>query len=154
MSGLLIEAGSDVRMMMMELVSKYHPHLAACDTEIAILFRDKAGKRGGQVVLGKAGKAPKILDVLGKQEYKFILEIASDEWQQLDPTHRVALMDHLLCMCGVEEDEETHDLKFTIKSPDLHYFREEIKRHGDWRPCPIEEESSDVTITLEDSVGA
>ena len=151
MSGYLVEAGPDVRQMALELIANHLPHLAACDSEIAIIFKEKASKKGGQAVLGKTSKAPKILDVLGKQEYKFILELGNDEWLGLSPDQKKALLFHLLCMCGVEEDPETHELKFTIKAPQLSYFYDEIKLFGDWRPRAQEDESGDVTFALEDA---
>lgn len=149
------EAPVEVRELMLDIISKAPDlaPLAACDTKIALIMKAKAVKRGGQVVLGKAGKAPKILEVLGKGDYKFILEIAADEWTGLDNVQKRGLLDHLLCCCGVEEDEETHELKFSIKAPEVSYFFEEIKRNGDWRPRPPEEESAAVTTTLEDAAG-
>ena len=62
------EAGKDEYAIMQDLISKNHPHLALVDKEIAIIFREKASKSGGQVVLGKSRKAGNIFKVLGKAD--------------------------------------------------------------------------------------
>jgi len=130
------EAGSDVWDLVQHHISHHHPHLASVDKEIAVLFREKASKTGGQVILGKSRRASSLFKLLGKAEYKFILEIAGDEWQTLSGDQRSALIDHLLCACKVEEDEKTHDLKYSIATPEVSFFLEELKRHGDWRTRP------------------
>jgi hypothetical protein len=140
------EAGKDEYAIMQDLISKNHPHLALVDKEIAIIFREKASKSGGQVVLGKSRKAGNLFKVLGKADYKFIVEVAADEWQRLADYQRVALIDHLLCACKVTEDEKTGDLKFSLASPEVSFFWEELKRHGDWRPRPQQEEGDSTNV--------
>lgn len=139
-------AGKDIYELMYHYVATHHPNLASVDKDIAILMKGKAGSRGGQKVLGTAKKAPPILDVLGKDTYKFILEIAADQWQVLTNTQQGALMDHLLCACRVEEDEKTGDLKCTIASPEVSFFWDELKRNGDWRPRPQQEDGSSMDV--------
>ena len=147
------EAGADVWTIAQDLISKYHPNLALVDKEIAIIFREKASKSGGQPCLGKARKASPLFKLLGKSEYKFILELAGDEWKSLADTQRVALLDHLLCHCKVEEDEKTGDIKCSIIRPTVSFFVEELKRHGDWRTRPEEEQANplDVEAVLDGS---
>jgi hypothetical protein len=144
-------AGEEVYKLMQHFVANYHPSLAGYDKDIAILMRGKASKRGGQKVLGTAKKAPPILDVLGKDSYKFILEIAADEWQTLTNEQQGALMDHLLCACRAEEDEKTQEMKFSIAAPEVSFYWDELKRHGDWRPRPQQEEGSSMDV--EDLLG-
>lgn len=140
------EAGKDVWAIAQDLISKYHSNLALVDKEIAIIFRGKASKSGGQVVLGTSKKASPLFKVLGKGEYKFIIEIAGDEWQTLSDEQRVALMDHLLCACKVEEDEKSGDVKFSIASPEVSFFWDELKRHGDWRTRPQQEDANAMNV--------
>lgn len=139
-------AGEEVRSLVEHYIANYHPSLASVDKSIAILFKGSATKRGGQVVLGTAKKAPAILDVLGNDTYRFILEIAADEWKTLTNEQQGALIDHLLCACRVEEDEETGDLKCSIASPEVSFFWDELKRHGDWRPRPQQEDGSSMDV--------
>lgn len=145
------EAGPDVREIMLRLVSKHHPNLALVDKEIAIVFKAKASKRGGQVVLGGSKKAPGILNVLGKGDYKFILEVAADEWSGLSDDQRVALIDHLLCGCQVKENEDDGTIKCSIIPPDVQFYYAELERHGDWRPRPQEQNA--VSLSVEEMLG-
>jgi hypothetical protein len=140
------EAGQDVWAIVQDLISKFHPNLALVDKEIAVIFRGKASKSGGQVVLGKSSKASELFKVLGKSEYKFILEIAGDEWKTLSDDQRIALIDHLLCACKVEEDEKTQEIKYSIVSPEVSYFWKELERHGDWRPHPEQNEPNAMNV--------
>jgi hypothetical protein len=133
-------------------VANNHPSLASVDKDIAILFRSKAAKRGGQVILGTSRKAPPILDVLGKGDYKFILEIGSDEWALLSEAQKSALIDHLLCACKVEEDPKSGELKFSIAPPDVQFYWDELSRHGDWRPRPQQE--AGASMDLEEMIGS
>lgn len=140
------EAGKDVWELVQYHISNNHPNLALVDKEIAVIFRGKASKSGGQVVLGKSRKAGAIFKVLGKADYKFILEIAGDEWGKMGNEQRSALIDHLLCACKVEEDEKTGDLKFSIASPEVSFFWDELKRHGDWRTRPQQEAGDSTNV--------
>jgi hypothetical protein len=130
----IYEANEEVRDMMVECVRNFHPDLATILEDIAIIFREKASKSGGQVVLGKSKKAPAIVGVLADKDYKFILEIAQDEWAQLMPKQQEALIDHLLCGCGYVIDNDSGKEKIFIKPPDFIGYAGEIKRHGLWRP--------------------
>lgn len=127
-------------------IAHNHPNLALVDKEIAVIFRGKASKTGGQVLLGKSRKAGSIFKLLGKNDYKFILEIAGDEWKNLTNEQKTALIDHLLCACKVEEDEKTGDVKCSIATPEVSFFLEELKRHGDWRTRVQENEANPVDV--------
>jgi len=140
------EAGKDVWEVVQDLISKYHPNLALVDKEIAIIFKEKASKAGGQVVLGKSSKAPGVMKVLGKAEYKFIIEIAGDQWQTLADNQRRALLDHLLCACKVEEDEKDGSIKCSIAAPEVSFFWKELERNGDWRTRPEQEQSGAMDV--------
>lgn len=141
----LYRADSTVVDIMTELIGQYHPDLAPINQEIAVIFREKAAKRGGQVILGKSQKAPPLIGLLGDTEYKFILELAADEWTGLSATQRQALLDHLLCSCRAVEDDEKGDIKYFIAPPDVSFFYDELDRWGDWRPRPADEDDDGKT---------
>ena len=122
----------------------HHPDLVLVEDEIAVVFREKAAKKGGKVVLGNSKKAPAMIGVLGDTDYKFILEIAADEWGDLTSKQQLALVDHLLCTCGVEENPNTGNMRCFIRTPDVAFFWDELDRHGDWRPRPGGEVRGDV----------
>jgi hypothetical protein len=151
MSNDVWEAGKDVMDIVHNHIAKYHPNLAMVDGDIAVLFRTKASKKGGQVILGSSKKAPAILDVLGKDTYKFILEIASDEWTLLSNTQQGALIDHLLCACRVDEDPKSGEAKFSIAPPDVQFYWGELERNGDWRPRPQQE--AGASMDIEEMIG-
>lgn len=140
------EAGKDIWEIVQDLISKHHPTLAMVDKEIAIIFKEKASKTGGQVVLGKSSRAPGVLKLLGKAEYKFIIELAGDEWTTLADNQRVALLDHCLCACNVEEDEKTGEPKCSIAAPEVSFFWKELERNGDWRTRPEQSESGAMDV--------
>ena len=114
-------------------IANWHPKLVDIRTEIAIVFKDKAGKVGGKPGLGKCLKAPGILAVLGDKEYQFILEIGYDLWCALADTDKLALLDHLLCHITSEENEQNGEMSYSMRTPDVSYFSEEIERHGNWK---------------------
>lgn len=141
------KAGEDV-MTMMESLLGHHPDLALVEDEIAVVFREKAAKKGGKIVLGSSKKAPAMLGVLGDTEYKFILEIAADEWQSLTNKQQLALVDHLLCGCGVEENPTTGTMKCFLRTPDVAFYWDELDRHGDWRSRPQAQQGRGDVVEL------
>ena len=127
-------ADDDVQNTIKELVANHHPDLVMVVDEIAVIFREKATKTGDAVVLGKSKKAPTVMDLLGTKKWKFIIEIADDEWSSLNNLQRVALLDHHLCACRVELDEQNQGVKRCfVQPPDVSFYKDEVERHGFWR---------------------
>lgn len=119
-----------------ELIANHHPDLVQVEDEIAVVMREKATKTGdGEgVILGKSKKAPGIMDILGAQKWKFIIELADDEWGSLNNMQRVALLDHHLCACRVDLEEGGGAVKRCyIQPPDVAFYKDEVERHGFWR---------------------
>lgn len=128
-------AKSEIQEAVWTLVGKQHPDLANLNKgELVVVFRDKASKTGGQVVLGSSRKAPPLMNALAEGDYKFILEVAQDQWLELTTSQQEALLDHLLCSCSVEEDPKSGRFKFQIRKPDVMAFRENVERYGMWFP--------------------
>jgi len=129
------QANKEIQQQMLDLIGQNHPDLALVSDEIIVVFRDKAGKSGGQVVLGNSKKVAPLANALGNTDYKFVLELAADQWEQeLTSKQREALLDHLLTACRCEEDPKSGDPKCTIAKPDIMAFRENIERYGMWFP--------------------
>jgi hypothetical protein len=138
------KANDEIHEKMKELVANNHPDLALVVDEIVVVFREKAGKAGGQVVLGNSKKVAPIANAIGNTDYKFVLELASDQWEQeLTSKQREALLDHLLTACRCEEDPKSGDIKCTVARPDIMAFRENIERYGMWFPKEESEENQD-----------
>jgi hypothetical protein len=139
------KAESEVVDLAMELIGQHHPDLALVSDEIAIIFREKAGKAGGEVVLGKSRKASPLFGVLGETDYKFIIELAMDEWLGLTSKQKRALIDHHLCACRTEEDPKSGNLRCFIAPPEVSMFFDEMDRYGDWRPRPDDEDAPPIS---------
>ncbi|MFW5962301.1 MAG: putative metallopeptidase [bacterium] len=113
----------EVKEIAKELISKYHKHLQSARMEY--LFRDKAGKSGGNAVLGNTRKVSGIYQTLTGLD--FIIDIAEDTWQELTENQRYALIDHELYHCGINEQGN-----FVIIKHDVTEFIPIIKRYGLW----------------------
>jgi len=146
----LWEAGSDINDIVHKLVAEFHPHLALIVDDIAVVFREKATKKGGVIIPGKVKKAPSLLEVLGKRNYAFILEVGWDEWGGYSDKQRVALIDHLLCGCQSKVDEKGGGMKYFIAPPDFAFYKEEIRRHGIWQDIGSEDDKDQAATTIEE----
>ena len=140
-------AGKDILEMRSNIIREHHPQLLPIMEEIAIIFREKAAKRGGKVSLGATKKAPSLLSLLSDKEYKFVIELAHDEWSSLTTPEKTSLLDHHLCACGTKEVEQTGETKYFVEPPDVAFFWGELERHGAWRTKP--EEENELMPTLE-----
>jgi len=125
---------------MKELIKAHHPDLFLLQDEIALVFREKAGKSGGEIVLGKSRRASPMFGVLGDVNYKFIIELAADEWENLTSKQQKALLDHHLCACRCDEDPSSGELKCYLAPADVEMYFDEFDRWGDWRPRPSEDD--------------
>lgn len=128
------KARKEIQDMGMTLIGQNHPDLATVAEEIVIVYREKAGKSGGQVILGTSKKVTPLANALAGEDYKFVLEIAADQWEDLTGRQREALVDHLLTACRCEEDPKSGHLKCSVAKPDIMAFRENIERYGMWFP--------------------
>jgi hypothetical protein len=126
------KAGPDVTATVKDLVANHFPKLATVEDEILVIFKEKAGKTGDKVIMGKTAKATPLLGVVGEQEYKFVITLAADEWTALSGGDQRALLFHHLCACGAEENPQTGDMKFYVRLPDVNFFREEVEEFGFW----------------------
>ena len=138
-------AGNDTLNRLKGIIRESHPQLLPIQEEIAVIFRDKASKRGGKASLGATKKAPPLLSLLGDKDYKFVIELAADEWSSLPEPDKIALLDHHLCACGSKEVEQTGEMRYFVEPPDVAFFWDELDRHGTWRSRPEEGEESDET---------
>lgn len=110
------------------LLPKHHPELASA--RFQYLCRSKAAKAGGKLVPGKVYKPAGWAKFL--TETDFVLEIALDCWNNLEPNQRTALVDHLLSRCVGIEDDQTGEMKWKIRPPEVQEFPEVTDRHGAW----------------------
>jgi len=110
------------------LLPTYHPELATA--RIEYIFVDKASQKNGRPVLGKAKKVSGALEFLLEKD--FLIEVALDCWNDASERQRQALVDHLLESCTGVEDDETGEIKWTMRTPDVQEFTSILHRHGAW----------------------
>jgi len=120
------------------LIPEFHPHLASAD--IRYICRNRAAKRSGVSVPGNVYK------ISGKYRfltgYDFVLEIALEVWNELQPNQRTALVDHLLARCEGVEDEENGSYKWKVVPPAIQEFPEVAERNGQWNEGLVDMEKA------------
>lgn len=120
------------------LIGEHHEHLLG--VRIEYVFRNKATKKGGRVVLGKARKLSGLNAWLATDADErfvvpdsfFVIELAEDEWALLSDAQRVALVDHELSHCLAEVDDDG-DFTLGTRGHDLEEFTDIVRRHGLWK---------------------
>lgn len=110
------------------ILPTFHAELA--EARIKFYFVSEASMKGGRPVLGKVRKCGGALQYL--LEFDFLIEVALDQWNGLNDIQRKALVDHLLEYCSGEADEETGEMKWTVREPDVREFSTILSRHGAW----------------------
>jgi hypothetical protein len=132
------------------LIPEHHQEIELWMDEIRYVFRDKAAKSKGRVVLGKAHKlggmacylihsAPGDLNEFGDQAGDmFVVEIAEDAWETLTMRQKEALVDHELAHLSISINEEDGSIQRNIRGHSVEEFTEIIQRHGAWKPDLME----------------
>lgn len=114
------------------LITQYHPHLI--HASIAYIYKNKPMKSKGRIVFATAQRCGQLLkDLLkisGGKVYDFIITVNYEEWGKLTDEQKRAVIDHELCHCWVEENENTGDLKFSILPHSLQEFGAVVDRYG------------------------
>lgn len=127
-----------VRLIASELVPTHHRDLISFGARIEFVWRDKASKKGGKTVLGKARRVSGLNAYLAREDQGiegedvpdfFVIEIAEDVWPALTPRQQTALVDHELSHCAI--DHETG--KLVMRPHDCEEFCAVVERHGLWR---------------------
>lgn len=124
-----------------QLVPTTHPHLE--DAPIVSVFRDTAVISGGRITLAKARLISGLNaylaalasgDLTGHPEFGhsfFCIEVAADQWADLDDHQRLALVDHELCHLDIWENEDG-ERGLWIRGHDVEEFIAVARRHGAW----------------------
>lgn len=110
------------------LIASQHPHLATA--QIDYLFVDKEMKAKGRPLFGKVSCPGALLKFYTGKD--FIVEVSAPSWNELTAAQRSALVDHLLERCSGEEDDESGEMKWKLREPDVQEFGTILHRHGVW----------------------
>jgi len=119
-----------------KLIPKHHSLIASAN--IIYLCRSKAQTQGGIPVPGTVKKASPLERHIGGNYFQgddepdFIMTIALDVWNELQPSQRIALVDHLLTRCVGTEDEKSGEMKYSVRPPQVQEFPEVAERNGRW----------------------
>ena len=120
------DPADEVEQLAKRLIPKYHSHLASA--KLAYLFKNKSIKSKNREVVATAKTIGKDMHALSG--YDFLITTAYPTWQELSDKQKLAVIDHELEHCFVEDDEKTGDTKYSILPHDVEEFGSIIKRHG------------------------
>jgi hypothetical protein len=124
------EEATAVESIANSLIGTHHPELA--DAKFRYIAKETCSKRGGKPVLGTVKRMSEQQKFLIEGNPDFLMEVPLDVWNELDASRRTALVDHLLERCTGEEDEQTAEMKWKTREPDVYEFSSILRRHGAW----------------------
>jgi hypothetical protein len=131
---LLIDDSESVQEIVRNLLPKYYHELV--NAHILCLCRNRASKAAGIPIPGMIRKANPtechLAQKSGHEGADYILTVALDVWNDLQPHQRIALVDHLLARCVAVEDETTGEYKYRLRPPQVQEFPEIAARNGKW----------------------
>lgn len=133
----------EVRAIADSLIPEHHEHLRRYGVRIEYRFCAKPQKEKGRVTLGRARRITNLNAYLaGKPDRRtgellekpfFVITVFETAWKYgLSEKQRTALVDHELSHCWAEEDEETEEVKLSIRPHDVEEFNAVVRRHGRW----------------------
>ena len=123
---LQFDPAESVEKLAKTLIPKHHSHLGSA--RIAYLFKNKPMKSKGVDVAATAEKISKKNHALCG--YHFLITVAYPTWNDLSDKEKLAVVDHELEHCFVEDDEKTGEPKYSILPHDVEEFSAIIRRHG------------------------
>lgn len=122
------ENAESVEAVANSLIPSYHPELV--NARMRYVFKEKAGKKGGKTIFGTVKKTSDLMVFL--IEADFLIEVGLDAWNEMDGPKRTAAVDHLLERIYGEEDENSGEMKWKLREPDVQEFSSILSRHGAW----------------------
>ena len=129
------KAGTGLHDRMRQVLRELRPQLLPIMDKIVILFAPLAPKSAqGTERYGNIKKVSDDLSVLTDKtfEYKYKITLFEDSWQELDEKGQKANLFRLLCHLDHKEDKDENDV-FFLRSPEYHYFAEELQQFGVWQ---------------------
>lgn len=107
------------------LIASHHQCLK--DVRIVFMFRSEPAVSNGKTAYANAQKvSPQMRALLDDAD--FIIWVSYPDWQNKMHPWRVALLDHQLHHCGVDDTGE--ETKYYIRPHDIEEFHAVIQRHG------------------------
>lgn len=128
------DAGAEIAT---RLVKDVRPDLSHC--KIQYICRNIAKKKSKRPVPGAIYKVNPMYRYL--TGFDFIVEVALEVWNEYNPNQRVALIDHLLMRIETKDDDESGDIKYGLRAPEIQEFAEVYARHQAWNSDLVNFES-------------
>ena len=114
------------------IIAQYHTHLI--NARIGYIYKNKPMKKCGRTIFATVEKcsvkAKALCNISGGEAYDFVIVINYKDWNALTDEQRVAVLDHELCHCKIEEDEDTSEAKFVLEPHDISEFSGVLDRRG------------------------
>jgi predicted metallopeptidase len=120
------DPAEEVEKIAKRLIPKYHSHLV--NSKIAYLFKNKEMKSKGRLIVATAKKISKEMTTLSG--YNFLIVVSYPTFRDLNDDQKLAVIDHELEHCFVDEDPKTGDPVYSILPHDVEEFSSIIRRHG------------------------
>lgn len=131
MGARYVRAEEEVGPMLDELLREHHGDLLAA--RFGMLFVEKAPKNKGAIVYASVAPFPaKMQPFFGDEAYDYLLTVSADVWNRATAAQRSAMLDHELCHCVGEEDDDG-EMTWGTVGHDLEEFVAVVRRHGIWR---------------------
>lgn len=134
-----LDAPPDVVSLAAELIAGWHQDLAGA--RIEFVFVKPTPKSKGRRILGRARKITGLnahlarhassdsLDTLAEPAPFFVIELARIPWTSMERSERLALLDHELSHCYVDDDGA-----LALVPHDVEEFTAVLERRGAWTP--------------------
>lgn len=137
----------DLYAMMQRLVGQHHPDIA--EAQIGLAWNGAwSADVDGKMQLGKTKKASDLDREL--HQFDFIILLNESAWRDFNPEQRAALLDHELCHCapdcdddGEQKQDERGRFLWRVRKHDVEEFHDVVKRHGCWK-SDLEQFAKDV----------
>lgn len=124
---LQFDQAEEINELIAELMPKYHNHLIQKD--IRTLFVNKALKKKGKTVIATAEKVSKKVAAISNGA-DFLIVVSYSLFQELSDKLKRYVVDHELCHCFCETDEQTGDEKNVLLPHDFEDFNILLEKYG------------------------
>lgn len=116
-----------------DLVADFHAHLS--QTRIEYVFLWKTPERNRKEIWGRARKVSGLTAWFASDDREdaplpdafFVIELSYQVWRQLEHKQKIALIDHELSHCAINEK-----FKPCLRGHDCEEFNQIVRRHGLW----------------------
>lgn len=148
------EVTDDVKSLVEDLISQYHPEAATA--KVFWQFKEKASKSEWESgIVCSVKTVPDSMKEALKEPFNFIVTIAANIWNDLSQDQRSMKIDSALCRIGFKLDEDGEQKLdkagepiWEVKAPDLVEFSEIVKRYDPNILCGVNEQLMETFVRI------